>query len=176
MTGEPKTNGSDTNANRSDLPAKDVLFTFSPDDPTRIIGRGHTAGDFLEAYDWTVVEESPGRLLIESHLPAHVKNPRGQLFGGFTPTYVDLVSLFTVRAGPDRLSRSGDWAWLATTNMRIDYFEPVMGPTFQMESWIEKDRGRTVMIATRFLQDGELAVFALATMRKVASNPPGSTS
>jgi hypothetical protein len=26
-----------------------------------------------------------------------VRNPRGQLFGGFTPTYVDLVALFTVR-------------------------------------------------------------------------------
>ena len=26
-------------------------------EPSRLIGRGHAAGDFLEAYLWTVLEE-----------------------------------------------------------------------------------------------------------------------
>ena len=96
--------------------------------PDRLIGRGHAAGDFLEAYDWTVVEEREGYLKISAHLPQHVRNPRGQLFGGFTPAYVDLVALFTTRAGAER--QSGEIKrWLATTNMRVDYLEPVLGPT-----------------------------------------------
>src|SRR3954447_22325669 len=93
--------------------------------PGRVIGRGHPAGDFLEAYNWELLEERPGYLRIEAGLPDQVKNPRGQLFGGFAPTYVDLVALFTVRSGPDRATAAtGPRRWLATTNMRIDYFEP----------------------------------------------------
>ena len=57
--------------------------------------------------------------------------------------------------------------WLATTNMRVDYFEPITGPTFEIESTLEKKRGRTNFVSTRFLQDDELAVFALTTMREV---------
>ena len=138
--------------------------------PGRLVGKGHPAGDFLEAWAWDVLEQAPGFLRIEASLPEHVKNPRGQLFGGFTPTYVDLVALFTVRAGEDRDARNR--RWLATTNMRIDYFEPITGPRFQIESRREKHRGRTSFVATRFLQDGELAAFALTTMREVALDRP----
>ena len=139
--------------------------------PGRLVGKGHPAGDFLEAWNWEVKDESDGYLLIDVHLPDRVKNPRGQLFGGFTPTYVDLVALFTVRAG-----RRAEWAaqagagrpsWLATTNMRVDYFEPITGPRFVIESRVEKSRGRTKFVTTRFLQDGELAVYAVTTMREV---------
>lgn len=140
---------------------------FVVTDPDRLVGRGHMAGDFLEAYDWTVLEESKGFLRVEAHLPDHARNPRGQLFGGFTPTYVDMVALFTVRAGPGRLDPEVPRGWLATTNMRIDYFEPILGPTFVIESAVEKHRGRTVFVATRFFQDGELAVHALTTMREI---------
>jgi acyl-coenzyme A thioesterase PaaI-like protein len=134
--------------------------------PGRLIGRGHPAGDFLEAYDWEVLEEAPGWLRIRAHLPERVKNPRGQLFGGFTPTYVDLVALFTARAG-SAAEPLHFRSWLATTNMRIDYFEPVVGD-FVMESRIVKRRGRTIFAETRFLDAaGELAVFALTTMREV---------
>lgn len=140
--------------------------------PGRLIGKGHPAGDFLEAWAWHVLEERPGHLRIEAHLPDRVKNPRGQLFGGFTPTYVDLVALFTVRAGPDRTRTDQPRGWLATTNMRVDYFEPILGPRFTIESDREKQRGRTVFVATRFLQDGELAAFALTTMRQVALDRP----
>jgi acyl-coenzyme A thioesterase PaaI-like protein len=135
-------------------------------EPGRLVGRGHPAGDFLEAWAWDVLDTAPGYLRVEATLPDHVKNPRGQLFGGFTPAYVDLMALFTVRAGQDRRARP--WRWMATTSMRIDYFEPIVGPRFVLESRREKQRGRTNFVATRFLQDGELAVFALTTLREVA--------
>lgn len=125
------------------------------------------AGDFLEAYEWRLIESQPGRLLLDVHLPDHLKNPRGQLFGGFTPVYVDLVALFTTRAG---MPRSEPWkTWLATTSMRVDYFEPILGPRFRIESHVVKERGRTVFVETRFLDPaGELAVFAVTGMRKVS--------
>jgi len=128
------------------------------------------AGDLLEAWRWDVVEEAEGRLVLDVHLPDHVRNPRGQLFGGFTPTYVDMVALFTVRAGPDR--RVPRRQWLATTSMQIEYFEPIVGPRFTIESRVEKRRGRTRFVITRFFQDGELAVLASTTMREVAVDRP----
>lgn len=136
-----------------------------PTDPSRLVGRGHPAGDFLEAYEWTVTDRRKGFLRIDAHVPEHVKNPRGQLFGGFTPTYVDMVALFTVRAGEQPGSPRH---WLATTNMRIDYFEPVLGPRFIMESELIKSRGRLRFVQTRFLDEaGTLLVFAVTTMREV---------
>ena len=112
----------------------------------RIIGRGHPAGDFLEAHEWKLLSRDVGRLVIEAGLPAHVRNPRGQLFGGFTPTYVDMVALMTVNAGIDRESMPP--RRLATTNMRVDYFEPILGPTFVIDSLPEKRRGRTCFVVT----------------------------
>lgn len=138
----------------------------------RLVGRGHPAGDFLEAYAWDVLDEQEGFLRIGAHLPQQVKNPRGQLFGGFTPTYVDLIALFTTRAGPDRLSGRRPMRWLATTSMQLDYFEPITGPTFVIESRLEKRRGRTNFVITRFLQDGELAVLAATTMRELDITRP----
>ena len=126
-----------------------------------------------ELVDGDGQRDAPVRVLLDRAgkvglpaLPEHVKNPRGQLFGGFTPTYVDLIALFTVRAGEDR-SVPRPMRWLATTNMRVDYFEPVVGPRFVIDSRRETQRGRTHFVSTRFLQDDELAVFALTTMREV---------
>ncbi len=155
---------SDAGGTQPDGPAR--IWAAPP--PGKLLGRGHAAGDFLEAYDWDVIEEREGFLSIDVGLPAHVMNPRGQLFGGFTPTYVDLIALFTVRAGPDRLSSKMRPGWLATTNMRIDYFEPIVGPRFRVDSELERRRGRTAFVVTRFFQDSELAVHALTTMREVA--------
>jgi acyl-coenzyme A thioesterase PaaI-like protein len=135
-------------------------------DPRRLIGRGHPAGDFLEAYDWEVLERRPGFLRLDAHLPDHVKNPRGQLFGGFTPAYVDLVALFTVLAGRDATTRGG--RWLATTSIRVDYFEPVRGPRFLIESALVKERGRFRFVETRFLDpSAALLVFAVTSLREV---------
>jgi len=148
------------------------IRAWAEHEPGRLIGKGHPAGDFLEAYRWRVLEESPGLLRIRAHLPEHVRNPRGQLFGGFTPTYVDLVALFTVRTEevlPDGRFRS----WLATTNMRVDYFEPILGPEFDIESRLVKSRGRTRFVETRFLDpDGELAVFSTTTIREIPLDRP----
>jgi acyl-coenzyme A thioesterase PaaI-like protein len=143
-------------------------------EPGRLIGKGHPAGDFLQAHEWHVLQERQGFLRIRAHVPAHLKNPRGQMFGGFTPTYVDLVGLFTVWAGEERRdprSRS----WLATTNMRVDYFEPLVGPEFIIESRLVKKQGRTMFVETCFFDpEDTLAVFALVTMREVKfDRPPG---
>ena len=135
-------------------------------EPGRLVARGHPAGDFLEAYEWEVLDRKDGYVHVDAHLPQHVLNPRGQLFGGFTPTYVDFVALFTVHGGS---IRKGNWDyWLATTNMRIDYFEPVLGPRFEIKSTLMNERSRTCFVETRFLDaDGTLLVFALTTLRKV---------
>ncbi|HEX4819510.1 MAG TPA: PaaI family thioesterase [Acidimicrobiales bacterium] len=140
-------------------------------EPGRLVGRGHPAGDFLEAWAWDVLEEGDGYVRVSAHLPDHVRNPRGQLFGGFTPTYVDLIALFTVRSRAQR-SEPRSHQWLATTSMRVDYFEPIVGPTFVLDSRREKQRGRTHFVMTRFLQDGELAVLAATTMREIALDRP----
>lgn len=139
-------------------------------EPGQLVGRGHPAGDFLEAWKWKVVERGKGYLKIDAHLPDHARNPRGQLFGGFTPTYVDLVSLFASRTGSAADASDSSPQWLATTNMRVDYFDPVLGPRFTIEARIVRERGRTVMVETRFVDqnDGKLLVFALTTLRRVA--------
>jgi len=134
-------------------------------EPGRLMNRGHPAGDLLEAYDWVVLDEEPGRLRIDAHIPARVLNPRGQLFGGFTPTYVDLVSLHCTRAGPDRTNPEVPRTWMATVNMRIDYFEPILGPRFTIEANVEHRRGKTWLVATRMYQDDLLAAYALTTLR-----------
>jgi len=153
----------------SDVPSESrpIFRPWMQRRPGQLIGKGHPAGDFLEAYEWTVLEEGQGHLRLRAHLPLHVKNPRGQLFGGFTPTYVDLVALLTVRAGETR-DVPQLRTWLATTNMRIDYFEPIVGPHFVIDSTLLKKRGRTNVVDTRFFDpDATLAVFALTTMREV---------
>jgi hypothetical protein len=42
---------------------------------------GHGAGDLLEAYKWRILDERPGLLQVQVHLPESLKNPQGQLFG-----------------------------------------------------------------------------------------------
>ena len=146
---------------------------WSTPEPGRLVGKGHPAGDFLEAWAWDLLDEDVGFLRVSAHLPEHVKNPRGQLFGGFTPTYVDLIALFTCRAGPDRLKpREPGRQWMATTSMHLDYFEPVVGPTFVIESRLEKKRGRTHFVVSRFIQGDDLAVLAATTLRSVAVDRP----
>ena len=156
----------------SELDLAAMMRAWRNPEPGRVIGRGHPAGDFLEAYDWKLLETRAGYLRIEAGLPAHVRNPRGQLFGGFTPTYVDMVALMTVNAGTERDGQPPPRRWLATTNMRVDYFEPIVGPLFVIESELEKRRGRTCFVLTRFYQDDELAAHAVTTMREVALDRP----
>lgn len=137
-----------------------------PDDPRRLIARGHPVGDVLEAYDWEVLHRGPGRLRVSAHLPAVVCNPRGQLFGGFTPTYVDLVAIFTWRAG----RRTGEWGhWLTTLRLEVEYLEPVMGETIEIVSEITARRGRNGWVDVRFLDgEGRTCVLARAVLRAAA--------
>ena len=106
---------------------------------------------------------------VSAHLPDHVRNPRGELFGGFTPTYVDFIALFAVSSRLERASGSNQ-VRIATASLRVDYFEPVVGPRFIIESRRERRRGRTHHVLARFFQDGELVVLASTTMRQIETS------
>lgn len=134
-------------------------------EPGRPMGRGHPVGDFLEGHRWRILEERAGYFRIEAHLVEAVKNYRGHLFGGFAPTYVDLIALRTVSAGRDLDVPHG---WLLTLNMRVDYLEPVEGPTFIIESAVRNRRGSTLLLETRFHDEsGKMLLFAITTLREL---------
>lgn len=127
---------------------------------------GHNAGDLVESVKWKILREERGLVEIDAHLPAHLLNPRQQLFGGFTGTYVDMVSIYTVRT----LFPAGQFQWSATVNMRIDYLAPVFGPRFRLLGELISDGNSTCLVATTFLDnDGNKLVYAITTLRK---NPP----
>lgn len=137
-------------------------LAFQDVEPGRVIGRGHAAGDFLGAYDWSILDEAVGRLRLDAAIPDRVRNPRGQLFGGFTGTYVDMVALFTVRAGHSRNHWRG---WLATSNLRIDYLEPVVGERVILEGRVLRSGRKSHLVEVRFLDlDGLPLVHALVSM------------
>lgn len=125
---------------------------------------GHCAGDLLEAPDWNVIREAEGFVDIDAHVPAQVLNPRQQLFGGFTGTYVDMVALYTIRT----LFPARDDYWITTINMRIDYLDPVLGPRMRMQGELI-NRGRsTSLVSVTFLdEDGNKLVYALVTLRVI---------
>ena len=139
-------------------------------EPGQLVSRGHPAGDFLEAYAWKVLEEVPGRLVIEAHVADSVRNPLGQVFGGFTPTYVDLVAPFAVLAAQSRADEDLP-DLLATSSMRIDYLEPLVGPHFRIESTAIKQRGRNHWVETRFIDADQLAVYSLTTLHAIPRRP-----
>jgi acyl-coenzyme A thioesterase PaaI-like protein len=136
-------------------------------EPGQLIAKGHGAGDLLEACNWLILDEQPGRLVLEVQLPQSLKNPQGQLFGGFTPTYVDMVSLYTVHAGdPDR-DPTSPRSWLTTINMRCDYFEPIVNDTFVIKGEVVNQRGLTSLVSTKFFQDDVMAAHAVTTIREL---------
>lgn len=140
----------------------EIARPWLPPPEGRLVGRGHPAGEFLQAHDWRVLEHTPGRYRIEAHLPAHVRNPRGSLFGGFTGTYVDMVALRTVHSimtGPSR--------GLMTVTMNIDYFDPVIDERFLLDSRVVHSRGRTHLVEVLFRAlDDKLLVHSLTTLRQ----------
>ncbi len=137
--------------------------------PGRIIGKGHPAGDFLEAYDWKVIEQRPGFLKLDVHLPAHLRNPRGDLFGGYTPTYVDMVALRT--AASARPQGTGG-KWLSTMSMRVDYLAPIAADRFVIEGERMHTRKGTHLVEVRFraadASAAELLAFAVVTLKDVS--------
>jgi acyl-coenzyme A thioesterase PaaI-like protein len=85
------------------------------------------AGDFVQAYEWTIVQQRSGYLELDVHLPEHLKNQRGHLFGGYTPIYVDLAALRAVHLTRDPADPP---MWLTTLGMRVDYLEPISQARF----------------------------------------------
>ena len=127
---------------------------------------GHNAGDLVESSKWKILREERGLVEVDAHLPDHLLNPRGQLFGGFTGTYVDMISIFTVRT---LFKSQKDFKWSATVNMRIDYFAPVLGPRFLLKGELIKDGRTTCLVATHFTDmEGNKLVYAITTLRKSA--------
>ncbi len=125
---------------------------------------GHNAGDLVEAAKWIVLTQQPGLVEVDAHLPAHLLNPRDQLFGGFTGTYVDMISIYTVRT---LFTEQSQFKWSATVNMRIDYFAPVLGPRFLLKGELIRDSKSTCLIATHFTDmDGNKLVYAITTLKK----------
>ena len=142
--------------------AQDIARPWLPPPEGRLLGRGHPAGEFLQAHDWRVLDHAPGRYRIEAHLPPHVKNPRGTLFGGFTGTYIDLLALRTVHSILTPPLRG-----LITMNMHIDYFDPVADERFVLDSRVVHSRGRIHLVEVLFRAlDDKLLVHSLTTLRQ----------
>ena len=146
-------------------PIEVLARAWRTNDPARLVGRGHPIGDFLEAYDWIVVEERSGYLKVSCHLPPQVRNPRGDLFGGFTPTYADFIAVWTGRAGNrDELPRT----WLNTASLTVDYFQRITG-SFTIEGEVIHRSGRTLHVQVRFT-DGDGALLALSRATIIEQN------
>ena len=143
------------------LTAEQALRQWRTDDPDRVIGRGHPIGDRLDAWDWRVLERESGRLRVRARLPDHLKNPRGQLFGGYTGTYVDFFALHVTHTTWDD---SDGIRWQQTANLRIDYFAPIEGPEFEMQGEILNQSARTNFVEVRFLCGDSLAAVAQVTL------------
>lgn len=140
---------------------------WRPKRPDQFLDRGHPAGDFLEAHEWKVLERRAGYYRIDAHLPQHVKNPRGALFGGFTPTYIDLLAIHTARSqNPDA------GGWMLTLNMRVDYLAPVLDERFIIESRTLHKTRSTFLVEVRILaHDDRLLVTSLVTLRATDVDP-----
>lgn len=108
---------------------------------------------------WEILAESPGYVRLRVPLLPRLKNPRLQLFGGYTPAYVDMLAFRVTRSGSDDTRQT----FFATTSMRIDYLEALTGD-FEIECQLLKLRGRNAITEARFFQDGVLAVFAVTTL------------
>ncbi|MEM7096467.1 MAG: PaaI family thioesterase [Actinomycetota bacterium] len=147
-----------------DQPGSDTEDTL---EEGQLVARGHAAGDVLEAWNWRIVERSHGLLILDVDLPDSLRNPQGQLFGGFTPTYIDFASIFTLHTLDLESDPTEPRSWVTTINMRCDYFEPIVGPTFGIRGEIVNQRGKNALVSTKFFQDGVMAAHALTTLRQM---------
>jgi acyl-coenzyme A thioesterase PaaI-like protein len=145
-----------------------ALRRWRTDDPKRVVGPGHPVGDFLEAPEWEVIERGSGTLRLRAQLPDPVKNPRGELFGGFTATYADFAALhvFHTARRPDEKPH-----WLTTASLQLNYFAPITGPEFEMLGKVLNRSGRTAHVQIEFFdRGGALCAIAQATLIEQRSN------
>lgn len=142
--------------------------------PGRLLGPGHRIADMLDAPSWRVREQGGGRLVVQATLPLLLQNYRGQLFGGFTGAYIDFIGLALVRSQLSEEQRAV--LGLTTLNMRIEYFEPVVGPHFLLEATVLKVRGHNFFLDIHFRSlAGVLLVGASVALRRLAiPAPPGA--
>lgn len=142
--------------------AEATIRQWDTDDPERLVGPGHPVGEYLDAHEWRVLLREPGRLRVRGRLPQRVMNPRGELFGGFTPTYADFFALHVFHAARESQEPR---RWLATADMRVDYFLPIHGPEIEMEGEMLHRSGRTGHVQVRFFDDaGRLCALAKLTL------------
>lgn len=133
--------------------------------PPAFVRPGHCAGDFLESSQWKLIKEEPGLVELDIHLPSRVLNPYGELYGGFTGTYVDMVAVYTLKTlftGKLGLLRT------STVNMRMDYLEPIVEPNLLLHGTLLKEGRSTCLVSTEFIDyEGKLLVYAITTLRKI---------
>jgi acyl-coenzyme A thioesterase PaaI-like protein len=122
---------------------------------------GSIAAQF-DVANWKVLSEQPGFVRVDVPLHPWLRNPLGQLFGGFTASYADMLTFRVARSG-DLTTRDSS-SWYATTGMRVDYLEPITAEHFQVECHLLKARGKSILTEARFYQDDVLAAFAVTTM------------
>jgi acyl-coenzyme A thioesterase PaaI-like protein len=119
---------------------------------------------------WDVLAESPGYIKVRVPLLPHLRNRRLQLFGGYTPAYVDMLAFRVARSG----NLDGSDPFFATTSMRLDYLEALTGDGFEVECQLLRSRGKNAITEARFFQDGVLAVFAVTTLLALPNTTAGS--
>lgn len=119
-------------------------------------------GAHFDVENWKVLSEEPRYIRVEVPLHPRLKNPLGQLFGGFTPAYADMLAARVIRSSDKSLSDSP--IWYATTGLRVDYLEPIVGDSFQVECRLLKSRGKSMLVEAKFYQGEVLAAFAVVTM------------
>lgn len=126
------------------------------------IQRGHSAARLLEVEHWRNVTVEPGWVSADCHLPEGVRNVSGSLFGGFTPTYIDYVSVWCAMTRVEaRLP------WLLTVRMQVEYLEPVTDPGFTVRGTVINVRRNDYLVETRLHRGDLLLAHGLATLRRV---------
>ena len=126
----------------------------------RLLNPGLPPFDLLNASEWSVLDEAPGRLELMCDLPEVTLNPAGQLFGGFTAAYVDIGSLYAAQSDVE-----GTPGFQSTINMRVDYFEPIREGIFNVEGRVLNRRGKNRLISVQIRQSETTAVYSLVTLR-----------
>jgi len=118
--------------------------------------------EHFDLANWSILIDEPGRLRVEVPVLPRLRNPRGQLFGGYTPAYADIMAFRVARGMNGNVADPS--TWYATTGMRVDYLEAIVADSFEIECTMLRARGRNRITETSFFQDGQLAAFAVTTL------------
>ncbi len=85
-----------------------------------------------------------------------------ELFGGFTPTYSDFFALHVFHSSREP---GAPRQWLATADLRVDYFLPIQGPEVEIEGEILHRSGRTGHVQVKFIDaEGRLCAISQLTL------------